>query len=434
MNNDPGSSSILCVSYRTGNKQLFTDKEGAMFRRIFKVMVSGWLALLIMAISPLNSSAATQPKTLKIGVIVFMGWSLGVDMVRGIELLAENVNKNGGLAIGDDTYMIELIKYDSKFNPETARAAAERLVNQDKVKYIIGDETIDSWVSITEQNKVLVVAILSSPTQFNPKNKYLFQGTSLQTGMPTAWGWFAKNYPEVKNTFCVFPDNKIGQIRSRLAKKDAKIFGPELPDNYLLFYPPEATDMSIVGTKVKVLNPDSFTATGGGIQGDALCYKAAWQAGYKGLIWSFVSVSEEMFGKVVPLECIEGLISVQYTFEMENPPPVAKEFKEAWIAKYGKWDSPSVGFSDAFVIMKEGLVQAGSIDTDKVADVMSKGMRFEGIGGAGKMISRPDVGNSRTVDVIYGTIMKKTVNGKAEIIADLSPEDAYEFNKVFWGW
>jgi branched-chain amino acid transport system substrate-binding protein len=393
-----------------------------------------FVVVLAFFLTSPGSTALAKPKTLKIGVIVFMGWSLGVDMVRGIEIMAENVNKKGGLDVGGEKYKIELIKYDSKFNPEAARSAAERLVYRDKVKYIIGDETIDAWLSLTEQNKVLVVAILSSPTIFNPKNNYLFQGTSLQTGMPTAWGWFAKNYPQAKNSVQVFPENKIGQIRSGLAKKHAKIFGPALPEDYLIFYPPEATDMSVVGTKVKTLNPDAFCATGGGIQGDALCYKAAWQAGYKGIIWSFVGVSEDMFGRVVPLECIEGLVSVQYVTELETPPPVTKEFKDSWIAKYGKWESPAVSFSDSFLIMTTGISKAKSVDTDKVAKVMSNGMRFEGIQGSGKMISRPDMGNPKTVDVIYGTIMKETVGGKPKILADLSPDDAYEINKEFWGW
>jgi branched-chain amino acid transport system substrate-binding protein len=417
-----------------GETKFIQRKERKMLRKIQKVIVLLFAVLLISSLSPLSSGAAPKPKTLKIGAIVFMGWSLGADMIRGIELMAELVNKKGGLAIGKDRYNIELIKYDSKFVPETARAAAERLVYRDGVKFIIGDETIDAWLSVTEQNKVLVVAILSSPTIFNPNNKYLFQGTYLQTQMPTAWGWFAKNYPQVKNSMHVFPDNKIGQIRSGLAKIHAKVFGPALPDDYLIFYPPEATDMSVVGTKVKTLNPDGFTATGGGIQGDALCYKAAWQAGYEGTIWSFVGVSEDMFERIVPLECIEGLISVQYLTEMKSPPPLTKEFRDAWIAKYGKWESPAVGFSDAFMIMTAGITQANSLDTDRVAEVMSNGMRFEGISGPGKMISRPDVGNPKTVDVIYGQIMKQTVGGKPKILAELTPEDAYEFNKVFWGW
>ena len=406
-----------------------------MFGKTQKLFVMLFVVLFMSSLATLSWGAPPPaPKTLKIGVIVFMGWSLGADMVKGIELSTEIINKKGGLPVGNERYNIELIKYDSKFVPETARAAAERLIYQDKVKFIVGDETIDAWLPVTEQNKVLVVAILSSPTIFNPKNKYLFQGTSLQTGMPTIWGWFAKNHPNIKNSLHVFPDNKIGQIRSGLAKKNASIFGPAMPDDYLLFYPPESTDMSVVGTKVKTLNPDAFTATGGGIQGDALCYKAAWQAGYKGTIWSFVNLAEDMFAKIIPVESFEGLISGQYAFEAESPPPVAKEFREAWIAKYGKWESPAVSFTDAIHIMMAGITQAKSLDTDKVAEVMSKGMRFEGINGSGKMISRPDVGNPKTVDVLYAQIIKQSVKGKPKVLVNLTPDDAYEFNKKFWGW
>jgi hypothetical protein len=84
--------------------------------------------------------------------------------------------------------------------------------------------------------------------------------------------------------------------------------------------------------------------------------------------------------------------------------------------------------------MMAGIKQAKSLDTDKVAEVMSKGMRFEGINGSGKMISRPDVGNPKTVDVLYAQIIKQSVKGKPKILANLTPEDAYEFNQKFWGW
>ena len=161
-------------------------------------------ALCIVSLAP-RSWAADQPtKTLKIGLIMFLGWDLGVDTANGIELMAELVNKKGGLQVGQEKYRVEIIKYDSKFTPETARAAAERLIYQDKVKFIIGDETADAWVPVTEQNKVLVVAILPAPQQLDPRNHYLFNGTYLQTQMPTLWGWFAKTYPQIKNSMQVF--------------------------------------------------------------------------------------------------------------------------------------------------------------------------------------------------------------------------------------
>jgi branched-chain amino acid transport system substrate-binding protein len=408
-------------------------KEENMSQRARNAIVLVSVVLFVVSLTSWSWAAEPPTKTLKIGLVMFLGWDLGVNTARGIEVMAEQTNKKGGLAVGNEKYKIEIIKYDSKFVPETARAAAERLVYQDKVKFIIGDETVDAWVPVTEQNKVLVVGILFSPTQLNPRNKYLFNGTGLQTQMPTTWGWFAKNYPQIKNSVQVFPDNKIGQIRSGLAKKCAAVFGPALPDDYLIFYPPEATDMSVIGTKVKTLKPDGFCATAGGVQGDALALKAAWQAGYKGQMWSFVEVSENLEKRIVPVECIEGLVAAQYSFEREPIPPVTKEFMDGWSAKYGTYEQQA-GFYDLFTVLAEGIRQAKSLDTDKVAEVLAHGMQFEGVSGTGKMISRPDVNNPRTVDLIFGQVMKQTVKGKAKVLAIVTPDDAYSFNKQFWGW
>jgi len=405
-----------------------------MSRRVAQTALLAFVVLCIIFSATPGRTADQPAKTLKIGLIMFLGWDLGINSANGIELLAELMNKKGGLQVGQEKYRVEIIKYDSKFTPETARAAAERLIYQDKVKFILGDETIDAWVPVTEQNKVLVVAVLSSPSELNPRNKYLFSGTGLQTQMPTTWGWFAKNHPEIKNSVQAFPDNKIGHIRADLAKNCASIFGPALPSDYLIFYPPQATDVSVVGTKAKTLKADGFCATAGGVQGDALAYKAAWQAGYRGQLWSFVETTEYLLEKIIPMEAVEGMIAPQFAADRDPMPPAAKEYVDGWTARNGKWDHQTPYFADLFTIMTEGIKQAKSIDPDKVADVMANGMRFDGVSGSGKMISRPDVGNSRTVDVVYGQVMKQTINGKPKVLGVLTPEDAYVFNKKFWGW
>jgi hypothetical protein len=36
---------------------------------------------------------------------------------------------------------------------ETGRAAIEKLIYHDKVKFILGDPTVDAWLPITEENR-----------------------------------------------------------------------------------------------------------------------------------------------------------------------------------------------------------------------------------------------------------------------------------------
>ena len=135
------------------------------------------LVLLVAGMAGVGTGqASAKPKTLKIGCIAFFGFPLGLDFARGVELLAEVVNNKGGLDIGGEKYNIKAIVYDSKFSDETSRAAAERLVYKDKVKFILGDPTVDAWLSVTEANKVITIACGDTPVMFDPKNKYTFSG------------------------------------------------------------------------------------------------------------------------------------------------------------------------------------------------------------------------------------------------------------------
>jgi branched-chain amino acid transport system substrate-binding protein len=393
------------------------------------------LVIAVMVLTIAYASAQAQPakeKTLKIGIVTNFGWILGFDFKKDAELIADVYNKKGGLVIGGERYKIDLIILDSKMSHEVSRAAVERLVYQDKVKFILGDETVDAWVPVTEANKVLVVAVSPAPAIFNTKYKYTFQGSTLNTDAPQTWGWFVKNNPQIRTILCAFPDDKLGRIRSGLAKHLSEVFGPKMLEP--VFYPPGATDLSVVGTKAKSLNPDAFSATAGGTAGDGLCFKSAWQAGYKGQLFSFVTISVGALSAIIPVEAIEGMIAGENAVELESPPPVAKEFKEAYIAKYGKWDSPNITFINTLYILMEGLRQAKSTDTDKVAAVIGSGMRYEGMQGAGIMVARPDAGNTRTVDTVVPAYMKKVEKGKPKVIGQLGLDEAFQFNKTYFGW
>ena len=401
-----------------------------------KGVVLAAVVVAVMVLTLACASAHAQPagkeKTLKIGLVTNFGWALGFDFKKNAEIIADLYNKKGGLAIGGEKYKLDVIIHDSKMSHEASRAAVERLVHQDKVKFIVGDETVDAWVPVTEAAKVVVVAVSPAPAIFNPKYKYVFQGSTLQTDAPQTWGWFAKNNPNIKTILCAFPDNKLGRIRADLAKRLAQVFGPKMLDP--VFYTPESTDLSVVGTKAKSLNPDAFSATAGGTAGDALCFKSAWQAGYKGQLFSFVSVSVGALSAIVPAESLEGMIAGEMAIELDSPPPVAKEFKDAYVAKHGKWDSPNVQFTNTLTILLDGLKKAQSIDTDKVAATIAGGLRHEGLQGPGMMVARPDVGNTRTVDNVVPVYMKRVEKGKPKVIGQLSLDEAIQFNKTFYGW
>ena len=95
-----------------------------------------------------NSAAGAATKTLKIGVVMPISGpisTVGMAWVRGFELYFNKVNAAGGVKIGNDTYLFDVIAEDSKVNPEAAGTAAKKLVFQDKASFVFGEILEQAW-------------------------------------------------------------------------------------------------------------------------------------------------------------------------------------------------------------------------------------------------------------------------------------------------
>lgn len=387
-------------------------------------------ALFVGPICSRSALAQAAPKTLTIGVVAWLGWGLGLDMVNGVTLLSEMINKKGGVAIGGEHYNIKLVVVDSKLSQDTARAAVEKLVYQDKVKFIVGDETVDAWLPITEQNKVLVIAGTPSPAIFNPKNKYAFQGTAIQCQMQEIFGWFAKNYPNKKTIVFAAPDFKVGHLEGEKADRVAKAYGFKILDS--IYYPMQQADVSAIGTKIKSINPDIVTFDAGGPVKEGLNWKAAREAGYTGqlLAPNSATVGSIMSAGAVNLE---GYIGGMYTLELQST-PVSKEYKDAYVAKYGKWNDPDTLFANCGYMLVSALQQANSADPEKVTATIAKGIKYESPDGSCMTVARPDLGNDRAVDTIVALGIKTIHDGQAKLVHQLTLDEAFQLNKEFYGW
>ena len=178
-----------------------------------------------------------------------------------------------------------------------------------------------------------------------------------------------------------------------------------------------------------------FTAAAGGPVQDALLFKAVHETGYKGQVFSQIGLSVLNLAKVIPLDTVDGMICAIDGTHLETiPSESGKAFKDAYIAKYGKWDEPEAPHIYPYRVLISALQQAKSTDVDKVAAVLSSGMKFEALGGPGMMVPRPDLGINKTVDSIYQTYVKKIEGGKAKLIDTITIDQAYDSCKEFFGW
>ena len=144
----------------------------------------GIAAVVMMALAAGAGGAtpgAAQDKTLTIGVLGPLSGgaaSYGVELVRGAEMRTEEINKAGGLKIGNDVYRIKLVSYDHKALAAYAATAANKLVFQDKVKYIIGNAvgaTCNAVQTVTEPEKVLFAFVCWGTNNLGPDKPHSFR-------------------------------------------------------------------------------------------------------------------------------------------------------------------------------------------------------------------------------------------------------------------
>jgi branched-chain amino acid transport system substrate-binding protein len=123
------------------------------FRKSFwnRVSILGIVFVLGIFSPPLYAAQ----KELKIGAIFPLsgrGATWGMAAQKAITVEQKEVNARGGLKVGGETYRIEIVWEDDKYNAASGRMAAEKLVNRDRVKFILGS-----------QSSAVILAVQPSP-------------------------------------------------------------------------------------------------------------------------------------------------------------------------------------------------------------------------------------------------------------------------------
>jgi branched-chain amino acid transport system substrate-binding protein len=390
---------------------------------VFMVLLVSSLGVTGCSKSTTSQTGAVPAETLKIGLLFNFQDSSSYGALKCLDVSAELENANGGLEIGGKKYKIELDKIDSKGDSGIVKQAAEKMVFQDGVKFILGDMFIAPALAVTEPNKVVVVALDFSETVIKPEFHYSFNSGGAPNFTPTSFAWVNKKFPEKKTIVVAFPDSPPGHMTAPTVARAVKAANLNMLSD--LWYPPTATDLSSIGQKIKDLKPDIYCDFGGPVL-DALFIKAVYQSGYS-VGQPFIpstAPAAQLLG-LAPAEALEGLIGAAWPIEADPPQDsMIKEFKDAYVKKYGSWDGPEVQTTSTYYLLRAALQQANSLDADKVASVIGNGMKYNSLCGPSIMVNRPDIGNNATVDSVSAAMIKQIKGGQMTVLDYISIEDS----------
>ena len=331
-----------------------------------RFLFSAALGLAVAA----GATAAAAQETLKVGglgPISGGGTAWGLAAQRGIEMGTETVNAAGGVKAGGKTYKLEMVFYDDLYSAQGGKAAAERLVNQDKVKYVIGpvgSPPALATISVTNPAKVIAMTngyapgILKNDTP-DPYNFRIYN-TNLEFGPPII-SFIKEKFPEIKKIAILAPNDAVGQAVAKPLAADYEKQGFTVVMDFFERGSKEFTPLILRMMAQKV---DAFEFDGNAPGDAGLMLKQMRQAGFRG---KAIQVGGPAIEEIMEIAgpAAEGFLSYDF-FDWDSA--AGQKLKVEYEKKYGKGIiSPFMpAFYHAVLMLAEAIKRADSIETDKV--------------------------------------------------------------------
>lgn len=145
---------------------------------------AAWLAMALLAVGPGCSKSRTggaAPTRVAIGATLPLTGAearIGGFFKEGYQLAVDEVNQRGGLQVGGAKLPVALTLLDDTSNQATAVSLADRLINSDKVDFLLGtyaSHLVQAQSAVAEQNGVPYVNGGGGATDIYRRGyKYLF--------------------------------------------------------------------------------------------------------------------------------------------------------------------------------------------------------------------------------------------------------------------
>lgn len=370
-------------------------------------------------------SAQAAEKTLKIGALLARTgwWAAAYDssILAMAEVAVNMINEQGGITVKGEKYKIELVVADTRSTFDGVAAAANKLVYDERVKFIVGPTGffVSAATPVTTPAKVLMVVgwHVCMPNELDAKTPWNI-GTShgSLTKCIAVIKSIRQDYPTLKKIVWAGPDDGaipylIPKVKKIAEEHGFTVLGDVIP------YPNEMEDFSPIVTRM--LASKGFE----GVFIDRApppalgsMTKLLRQSGFTGPIFSGSPISLAEVATIAGVSATEGVRTPIETPNDPKMPPVMAEMAKRIIAKYGAGYPLSYQCATGIYLLRTLIEAAQSFEP---SDVMTK---FRSM---------------TTIDTIYGKgmICGEKSFGIKQLVASPVPIQKFEKGKaVPGGW
>ncbi len=336
------------------------------------------LALAALALPLAFAGGSTELKVAILAPLSGPVPTFGVSTRDGALLAVDEWNAKGGVGGAKVIPIVE----DSQCTPDPAVNAANKVIDQDKVKFIIGEVCSKASIPISEiANAKKVIQI--SPTSTNTDvtinadgstKAYIFRACFIDpfqglVGANFAWGKGMKTAFIMLDQANDYVKGLAEAFEKAFTAKGGKIVGKET-------YTDKDTDFSAILTKVAAAKPDVVYLP----DYYNIVNLATKQAKEKGITVPFMG-GDGWDSSDLDLKAADGGFYTNH-YSPTDPRPEVQNFLKAYGAKYkgAVPDALAALAYDATNMLLQAIKEAGSVDTDKVRIALEK-ITFNGVSG-----------------------------------------------------
>ena len=297
--------------------------------------------------------------------------------IEGIKMAVDEINAKGGVSVAGKNMPIELFLYDSKCDPTTGVANAEKMITRDQVVAITGD--FCSTVTLAQKEVanrakvILLTPIAVAPKITEPGYPFIFRTcNTIDMYAAPVVEFMSSKLPQVKSIAILAVTDDYGRSAVNvytplLAKANVKLVGTE-------YFKRGDTDFYTQITKLMGLKPDAmYLVTNEDAQNISLL-KQLKELGYKGILFGASTYNTDNMIKLGGKELLEGLYMEGPVFELVKDTPPVKEWLARYQKKYGRdGNNFSILGYQSIEVFAETFKQAGTVtDKEKIRQTLAK--------------------------------------------------------------
>ena len=299
---------------------------------------------------------------------------------QGYDFWKDWINAHGGFKVGGKNYKVDIKYYDDESSPQTAARLVEKLVDQDKVNFILGpygSGTSASAAAVAERKKVPMVEGNGAAERiFSQGYKYTFGVLSPAKRYLEGIIALAKTQHPAAKTLAMSASNDTFSVEVMQGAVDyAKGHGIEVV--YTAKYPENSTDVSAIVSAIKAARPD-IILNAGHTNDALLVHKGLKEQNVQSMVYGYsVGPDTPDFRAALGRDAnyvfggAQWSDAVKYKGQagfISTAPAYAAEFNK----KYGqKPDYHNAESTAACLAFQYAIQKAGSLDTEKVRDQLA---------------------------------------------------------------